>query len=280
MRTAGFISVALFGLLMGAAARAAVEPVTLSSAQAQVVLAPATRYLVDPTGQVSAAELFPRIDSTAFQPLPGGDATFGFVDGAYWFHTRLVNADPRASRRILLLGYVLLDEIDVYLRHADGSIVHQASGDQRPFRERSLRYRAPNFFIDLKADEQVDLLVRVRSKSSMQVPLVLYTQNGFFELTRDSQLGLGLYYGMLLALLLYNLILVVSLRDLNYLYYTLYVSGFGLVQLCLNGLGFEYLWPDVPWLANVAVPVTMALGMLFMHQFVHVFLDLKRRMPV
>ena len=280
MRSVMSVAIGALAFLLHAGACVAVQPVVLTADQDAVVLSPGTRYLVDSSGLASASEQFARIESDDFQPLPNGSATFGFVDGTYWFHTRLINADSRASRRILLLGYVLLDEVDVHLRHADGTVVHQASGDRRTFSERALRYRAPNFFIDLEAGEQADLLVRVRSESSMQVPLVLYSQSGFFELTRDSQFGFGLYYGMLLALLLYNLILFISLRDINYLYYSLYVAGFGLVQLCLNGLAFEYLWPDLPWLANVAVPVSMAMGMLFMHQFVYVFLDLKRRLPL
>src|SRR5690606_19435659 len=236
MRSVMSVAIGALAFLLHAGACVAVQPVVLTADQDAVVLSPGTRYLVDSSGLASASEQFPRIESDDFQPLPNGSATFGFVDGTYWFHTRLINADTRASRRILLLGYVLLDEVDVHLRHADGTVVHQASGDRRTFSERALRYRAPNFFIDLEAGEQADLLVRVRSESSMQVPLVLYSQSGFFELTRDSQFGFGLYYGMLLALLLYNLILFISLRDINYLYYSLYVAGFGLVQLCLNGL--------------------------------------------
>ncbi|MFZ1390293.1 MAG: 7TM diverse intracellular signaling domain-containing protein [Dokdonella sp.] len=93
-----------------------------------------------------------------------------------------------------------------------------------------MRYRSPIFLIDLADDERVDLLVRVQSKSSMQVPLSLYTQKASFEQTRDIQLGVGIYYGVMLALLLYNFILFLTLRDTNYLYYTLYVSGFGFVR--------------------------------------------------
>ena len=35
---------------------------------------------------------------------------------------------------------VLLDQIDLYLRRADGSVVHQVSGDQRPFQSRAYNY--------------------------------------------------------------------------------------------------------------------------------------------
>jgi two-component system, sensor histidine kinase LadS len=278
-RMAMSIVIGMLGLLVAAAACAAVQPIILAPGDDAIALAPGTRFALDAHATATVEEQFGRIDSDAFQPLPGGHATFGFADGAYWFHARLINRDPTVHRRVLVVSFVLLDEIDVYLRRQDGSISHFASGDMRPFRERALEYRDPNVFVDLQTGEQGDLLVRTRSKSSMQVPLTLYSQKAFFELAKNAQFGVGLYYGILLALLLYNLILFASLRDPNYLFYSLYVSGFGFVLFCLNGLAFEYLWPDSPWLANVAIPVSMALGMLGMHQFVRVFLDLKRRLP-
>ena len=267
-------------LLLANASSAAIEPVMLRASEGIAGLAPFTRYSIDADLAASVEDEFSRIDSDAFAPLPHGNATFGFVDGAYWFHARLQNGDPQSQQRILVLDYALLDRIDAYLRHADGSIEHFSSGDSYPFSQRFLRYRSPNFLLVLSGNEQADLLVRVQSKSSMQVPLTLYTQKAFFETTRDVQLGVGVYYGIMLALLLYNLILFVTLRDANYFYYILYVSGFGIVQLCLNGLAFEYLWPDSPRLANLAIPLSMAFGMLVMHQFVRVFLDLKHRLPL
>ena len=50
-----------------------------------------------------------------------------------------------------------------------------------------------------------------------------------------------------------------------------------MVLLCLNGLAFEYLWPQSPRLANMAVPVSMAWGTICMHQFARTFLDLRHR---
>ena len=61
---------------------------------------------------------------------------FGFVDGAYWFHVGLLNRDSQVHRWILVLDYVLLDQIDVRVRRADGSVTQFASGDFHPFSAR------------------------------------------------------------------------------------------------------------------------------------------------
>jgi len=270
-------------LLAGGRATAAdrLETLPLHAGQTQAELAAATRYAVDADATATPQQMFAAADAgQRFAPLPDGSATFGFVDGAYWFHLRLANVDAADTRWLLVLDYALLDEVDLYVRDVDGRVEHAASGDLRPFAQRAVSYREPNFWLTLTPGRPLDLLLRTQSRSSMQVPLTLYAPSAFLVLTRDTQFGMGLYYGILLALLFYNLILFASLRDRSHFLYSLHVAGFGLVLFCLNGLAFEYFWPNSPWLANAAVPMSMALAMLAMHLFARDFLELPRRSPL
>ncbi|UXI67112.1 sensor domain-containing diguanylate cyclase [Tahibacter amnicola] len=281
MRDKGWSRVApivlLLWLLSLAFTTTASPTLDLAAGQTRARLAPVTTYIADPDGKATAAEMFTRAGRGEFAPLPGGNATFGFVEGAYWFHARLANLNHAESRWLLVLEYALLDEVDLYVRHADGRVDHFNSGDLVPFSKRSVSYRHPNFWLDIESGRPLDLLVRTSSKSSMQVPLTLYTPGAFLEQARDAQLGMGIYYGILLALLFYNLTLSLSLRDRSHFFYSAHVFGFGLVQFCLNGFAFEYLWPDWPWLANAAVPMSMSLAMLAMQLFSRDFLELPRR---
>lgn len=255
------------------------QPAMLDEGTEQLSLSPHLQYAVDPEGRADAATMLARVGRGEFAPLPDGNSTLGFSDGAHWFHAELFNTRANLQRWLLVLHYPLLDHVDVYLRYPDGRIEHFASGDSLPFSARSIRYRHPNFWVDLPTRTRVELLVRVSSRSSLQVPLALYTPTAFAEHERDSQLGIGLFYGILLALFCYNLVLWLSLRDASHFWYMLHVSAFGLVMLCLNGLAFEYLWPNSPWMANHAIPMSMALSQVAMHQFCRVFLELPERQP-
>jgi diguanylate cyclase (GGDEF)-like protein len=257
----------------------AAERIVLDTAQPSQTLAAYLTYHVDPEGRADAASLFAQAARGEFQPMPAEGTAFGFTDGAYWFHGQLFNQSRSEQRWLLVLHYPLLDNVDVYLRYPDGRVEHMASGDTLPFSARSIRYRHPNFWLDLPQRTEVELLVRVSSRSSMQVPLAVYTPTAFAELERDSQFGIGLFYGILLALFCYNLVLWLSLRDASHFWYMCHVGGFGLVMFCLNGLAFEYLWPNSPWWANQAIPLSMALSQIAMHQFCRVFLELKQRQP-
>ncbi len=240
-------------------------------------LSPHVSFLVDPDGHADASAMFQAAAQGKFKPLPGGNATFGFGNGAYWFHATLYNQGNTEERWLLVLQYSLLDYVDVYMRYPDGRVDHLASGDELPFSARAIRYRHPNFWLNLPQSTEVELLVRAKSESSMQAPLRIYSFGAFAEMERDAQLGIGIYDGILLALFFYNMVLWLSLRDSSHFWYMCHLAGFGLVMFCLNGLAFEYLWPSSPWLANLAIPLSMCLVQMAMHQFARLFLELRER---
>ncbi|GGD40740.1 sensor domain-containing diguanylate cyclase [Pseudoxanthomonas indica] len=242
-------------------------------------LAPHIAYAHDVDGRASVDAMRAQAAQGRFQPLPPAGASFGFQPGAYWFHAQLRNDNPHEPRWLLVQQYALSDRLDVYLRYPDGRVIHHAGGDHVPFDQRSVRYRHPNFQLDLPVGQSVDLFVRVESQSSMQVPLALYTPTSFTELSRDAQFAMGLYFGILLALFTYNLVLWLTLRDASYFWYLFHIGAFGLVLFTLYGLGFEYLWPRSSWLADRSVPLSICLAQIGMQQFARNFLGLRQRWP-
>ena len=264
---------ALLALVCGWARAQA--PLELDAATAHASLTPHLSYYHDATGREDLADVAGR--PGRFVPLPGGKDAFGFQSGAFWFHARLVNRNGIEPRWLLVQQYALSDRIDVYTRYPDGHTAHYAGGDSLPFSARSIRYRDPNFWLTLPPDQPIDLYVRVQSQSSMQVPLSLYTPAAFTEVSRDAQFGIGIYYGILLALFVYNLVLWLTLRDSSYFWYLFHIAAFGLVLFTLNGLGFEYLWPNSTWLADKSVPLSICLAQVGMQQFARTFLGLRER---
>jgi diguanylate cyclase (GGDEF)-like protein len=254
-------------------------PAELTAGTASMSLTPHLSYLHDKNGIDSAVDAWRRIAAGDFQPVPANKTVFGFQQGAYWFHAEVVNRDPRELHWMLVLRFAMLDRIDLFVRYPDGQVFTQASGDLLPFSARSTSYRHPNFRIALPVDQTVEVLVRVQSQNSMQVPLDLYTPSAFTSILRDSQFMMGFYYGILLALFVYNLVLWLVLRDASYFWYLFHISAFGLALFTINGYSFEYLWPKSPWLANVAVPLSICLSIIGMLQFARTFLELPKRFP-
>jgi len=255
-------------------------PLELTASSGEASLAAHTAYYHDKAGDDDLGAVTAHLENGRFQPLANDSTSFGFQDGAFWFHISLLNADSPEPQWLLVQEYALSDRIDVHAIYPDGRVVHQAGGDHLPFDQRNIRYRYPNFWLDLPQGQPVSVLVRVQSESSMQVPLKLYSPAAFIQQSGDAQFAIGLYYGILLALFIYNLVMWLTLRDPSYFWYLFHITAFGLVLFTLNGLGFEYLWPNSAWMADHAVPLSICLALIGMQQFARVFLELRQRWPL
>lgn len=277
-RILALVAVAWMLVLVAAApaVHAAANPVVLGAETGRVDLAPHIGWYGDPGADAGAGAVFVHLAKGDFKPLPENSPSFGFQDGAFWFHFSLINRNPDVLRWLLVQRYALSDHFDVYIRYPDGRIVHHAGGDALPFTARAIRYRHPNFWISTPVGVPLDVLVRVQSQSSMQVPLSLFSPTAFTETARSAQFGVGLYYGILLALFFYNLVIWLGVRDASYFWYLFHLSAFGFVLFVLNGFGFEMLWPNSAWMAEKSIPLAICLAQIGMNQFARVFLELKR----
>lgn len=260
-------------------ANAALPVVELGKGSGTADLQGRVEYLVDPASELALADVRAPANAARFRPLPGPPATFGFARGTYWLHWRVTNRDHPEPDWVVVLRYALLDVVELSVLREDGTVQTLTSGDQVPFAQRGFPHRHPNFLVDLMRGESAELYLRVRSESSIQLPLEMRTSERFLADSTPEYLGLGVYYGIMLGLFFYNLILYASTRDRTFLYYVLYVGLFSAGQFCLNGLSFQYLWPDYPAWANTAVLTFIGLGLLAMLAFTRSFLGLRRRHP-
>ena len=90
---------------------------------------------------------------------------------------------------------------------------------------------------------------------------------------------LGIYYGAILIMLIYNLILFFIIKERVYLYYVVFHFFYLFVQLALNGLGFEYLWPNNPEINSYFFLSMMIITNYYAIVFSVLFLDIKKYHP-
>ncbi len=202
----------------------------------------------------------------------------GYTDSAYWIRFKLKNSAGEVNW-ILEYGKPHMDSIELYLPSDSGGYTVRKVGDLLPFKEREVQ--SPNFLFPLNLVPQKDLTVYLRFETTgaMIVPLTLWTEEAFSNQDHNRQLAFGLYYGLIIVMIFYNLFLFLSLKDQSYLYYVLYISCVGLGISVSNGTSFEYLWPTLPWWQNHAIKFFYCLGNFFLILFTRNFLDTRRRIP-
>ncbi|UUY10609.1 sensor domain-containing diguanylate cyclase [Pseudomonas sp. J452] len=235
-------------------------------------------YLADP-GSVEDVYGIHALPAQRFTRHFAEVPNFGFTGQRYWFRTQLRQSAGDESW-FLEFDYPPLDNIDVYLLDQHGeALVAEHGGDRRQFDRRSIKSRQFTVELQLPLDEPVWLYVAVQTEGSLQVPAVLSNATHYVSKSRTEYYLLGLYYGALLSMLLYTLLTYLSVRDVSHLYYIAYIAAYGLFQLTLNGLAFEYLWPQWPEWNNRMLPLSISVATLTLIALTRSFLQTRILVP-
>lgn len=221
-------------------------------------------YLVDREGSMDVEQAR---NSDRWQLNAAGDVlNFGFTPHAVWIREKLVVPPHQNGPWHLVIPYPLLEHADLFLQQ-NGALkpVPKVAGSGE-VRSHHLHFALPD-----TGAEPVELLLRVQSSTSLQVPLELWSHHYLVNHQNAETMVWGLYYGVLLALMVYNAFLFASMRDSAYLYYVLYLGSLVLLMLCLSGFGPLYFWQSAA-AARYVLPVATGMTALWSILFALAFL--------
>lgn len=249
-------------------------------ANEKIILDKELSYYEDVNGLLSFDDIVSLTEQGQLTKSPGGTLNFGFTSSVYWVYTSFTFSEEVVDKRswMLSLDYAPIKNIDLYVKK-DNALAHVRSGTELNFKDRPVQYR--NFIYPLTNDGDTNYSVwlRVKSDTSIQVPISLWANQPFFEYETFSSYGWGIFFGILIALGLYNLFLYVSVRDKAYIYYVLYLTGLSGVVLFLNGQGFQFIWREIPRWNHYALLLSSCLAVFFALQFSRTFLETRKYAP-
>ncbi|TAE30130.1 MAG: hypothetical protein EAZ92_05130 [Candidatus Kapaibacterium sp.] len=220
-----------------------------------------------------------RAQSTDWKPSTSITPSFGFTTSAYWVRFTVANRQQYPIEWLIEVAYPMLDSITLFVPTSDG-FTSKTTGDHIPFYQREIEYR--NCILSLKEAplSERTYYVRFRTTSSMSIPLYMWSPSALTRSISREQLIVGLYYGAMLVMLIYNFFLFIGIRDINYLYYICFIAGQIMYQFTLNGLSFQYLWQDAIWWANNCLPCFMSFATFWAVFFARSFLGSKENAPM
>ena len=274
MLTAAFRRLCLPGLLVALAIAA---PAAGAGGPTPLVLAdPAGSYrpgaaagiLEDPGGRLTVGDVARRDD---FAPAPAEVPNFGLSTSAFWVRLPLLAESAGDGGWLLEVGWPVVDRVTLYQPDGAGGWRASEAGDLLPFASWPVAYRNPTFPLSLPVGRSETVYLRFAGEDTMLLPLTVLSGAAFTEQRRRDAFTYGFYYGILAILIVYNLVLLLTLRDSSYLYYVLLISAWGLYHAALNGFTTEYLWPRSPeyarWSIHLAAGLAFTLSAVFARSF-------------
>lgn len=218
------------------------------------------------------------LKSDAFKPAALDVPNLGVTSSAFWIKFT-VNNTTHSNNVLLEFDQPTVDEVDFYIVNSDGSIQEQKGGEVLPYDYRKYKNQNHVFDLDVPSGQTREFYMRIKSGEQLMFPAYIGTPKQVLESLMHRDLIYGLFYGVMLVMLLYNLFIYFSVRDKGYLYYVVYILTLTLSQASLQGYAFRFIWPQSSWMAINSVYLFPSIAGLAAMVFSKEFLQSREYAP-
>lgn len=232
--------------------------------------------LVDSSSELSIQSV---INSNLFRKSEKQFPNLSTTDFSYWLRFSVKNNTNHPSLAIQL-AQPTIDYVNYYELKEDSIINYNFSGHRRPFYNRSIRHQTYIYRSDISKGDTRTFYFRVRSGKQLILPIYLGSIEEVIENAFLKDLTFGIYVGIILVMLFYNIFIFISVRDKDYLYYIGYLAIVLFSQASMEGYIFRFLLPYFPLTADIIIYISTALIGIAAIEFSKSFLASKKNTPV
>lgn len=225
----------------------------------------------DKSGQL----IFSNILNMPFHKANTVVPNFSISRSTFWIKFQLKN-DTKKDDLIIEISHATLDSVTLYSTANDNELVDSILlTENKLFRYRPVVYQTYMFQANLSPGQQKTYFLKIKGSEQILVPISVGSTKEILNRAALRDLIFGLYIGIIVVMLLYNLFLSYAITNAGYFYYVIYIFFVGLTQAVLQGYSFRFLWPNTPSINNYAGVIVPMLNGLMAIEFVRHFLNLK-----
>ncbi len=175
----------------------------------------------DPTNQKTIAELSSPEGIKQFKPANKDVPNFNVTASSIW--CRFLFTSKEDGPWLLEMGNPATKVVDIYSRVGNAPFILQERGLLNSKNEKELSTYHIFSHLNFLPGDTIEVFVKIKDVAPLQAYFnVGYTER-FFESDHKTNLFHGLFYGMMILMVLYNLFLYFTSFARVYLYYVLYI---------------------------------------------------------
>lgn len=199
---------------------------------------------------------------------------FGVIDHNVYLKFQLKN-NTDFSDLYLELDHPVTDEVIFY----SDSLATNIQGSKFVFDHREHDHTNFIFNLNLPPGSSKTFYLSVKNTSQLQVPLFIGTKEKLLLNDRHFNILISMFFGLMLAMVAYNLFIFFIVKDTTYLYYVFYIAILTVTQLVPQGFAYHYFWPNSTYMsAHSMFFFPIAVGIVAV-LFVKSFLKTKKYLP-
>jgi PAS domain S-box-containing protein len=208
-----------------------------------------------------------------FSTFDEKSVNIGYSDSSFWFKINVVNRTSQTQSWLFESQYPIIDYLSIYNPSGYGyKVIH--SGDRFPFI--NMPFEHFNFISQIISEPGLStIFLRLKSEGSIIAKFRAWDNRSYGRSIFKTISTLWLFYGIMIALLFYSLIIFISTRDKVYIALASMIFSCLMFTFIHNGLAKKYLWPDMQWWGNFSHPFFIFMGIISMLWFTILFFNTK-----
>ncbi len=208
-------------------------------------------------------------------PIEEGEVlNFKHTESKFWI---LFDLENKTGEELFLIGgNPMIHYLNIYVLDTLGNVTSVKSGTMTPHHTRSLR--SSDFTFSLGKHAQSKIIIETYTPTDFIFELFIGSSKALIEDLHYTDTLNGIWLGIMLAMILYNLFILFNIRDKIYLYYILHISVAVLMMLRFKGIAFDWLWPNSP-VFNEGTSIFTCLIVITSILFSTNFLDMEKYAP-
>lgn len=200
-----------------------------------------------------------------------GNINLGLSESSHWLKLNLENKDVKNKEMILELHYArIAAEIEVFIPDDAGKYSKIETGFMKPYSSRIYKHRYYVFPLHFLSNSSKTIYMKFKSSRIISFPARIWFDKDFYQYEKKDYMTHSIYFGIVFSMFVFNLLLYIGLKDINYLLYISFVSSIALTLAADNGLAGEFIWGEFPFWTSVAnmvgFPISIATFLIFMRR--------------
>ena len=252
------------------------EKVIITDNLMQLQFGKLVEYYVDPYGTMSFNDI--KGKKLEWRQSDEDTPSFGFTESAYWLRFAVENRKTTGNGWYFEMDYPHLDEISLYYPAPGGAYREKKTGDRTPFYTREVDDR--RFIFDMTLPKGVsEIYVKCKTTGTFSFTPSMLSYSEYAKRASHENPVFWLYFGIIIVMIIYNLFFFISMRDLTYFTFSMYLLFFLLNDATMNGFTFQYVWPGSPWVANNLLPFFMMQSIAWVSLFCSYYVQSRKKYP-
>ncbi len=230
-------------------------------------------YVVQRDSNFSITQILNPIEKKiAFTEISKNNLSLGFLSDPIWVKIESKNK-TKASKLILDLGNSSIDEV---LLFEEGNISPiKIGGDFVPHSKWDLFSKNIAFELEWPEETVKTLYLYAKTSSNTNFTIKFYSKDAFYLKESIENMILGFFYGTILIMVIYNLLIYFILKDKAYILYSFSIFFNLCLQVYLNGILNQHLTQNYPEIHNRIGSVILCLSASFGWLFAKNILNLR-----